>query len=118
MKQSMMIYASDWNGKETFKMLPVDVDCPYNEVIYDPENKVLAIISKEFKEKPQLFPKMTPKGDLIVKRTDNPEKKPYVEERLMMDTYYEYYIKDSEDIKSFIQHFAGNPTHKLTELIE
>ena len=118
MKQSMMIYASDWNGKETFRMLPIDVDCPYNEVIYDPENKVLAIISKEFKEKPQLFPKMTPKGDIIVKRTDDPEKKPYVEERLMMDTYYEYYIKDSEDIQLFIDYLAINFSHKLIKLIK
>ena len=39
-----MLIKSDWNQRPTFKMVPVSVDCPYVECIYDPESKVLALI--------------------------------------------------------------------------
>ena len=33
--KNMMIYSAKWNEKETFRMMPMTLDCPYNEVIFD-----------------------------------------------------------------------------------
>jgi len=114
MQQSMMIYSTDWYGKMTFRMLPIDVKCPFNEAIYDPGTKVLAIISKEHKEKPQMFPKLNDKGEVLQKKGSTG----HVEERRMMDTYYEYYIDNMEDIKEFISFFANNNKHSALSILE
>ena len=49
MNNSMMLITSSWGAKKTFKMIPVEKDCPYNECIYDLDSKVLAVIGKESK---------------------------------------------------------------------
>ena len=120
MQQSMFIYSTDWYGKKTFRMLPNNNDCPFNEVIYDPGTKVLAIISKEHKEKPQMFPKLNEKGELVQKKgaTGADGKPLHVEERRMMDTYYEYYIDNIDDIKEFINFFANNSKHPALVILE
>ena len=41
----------------------------------------------------------------------------YVEERIMMDAYYEYYIDNHDDIVSFIELFAVNNGHPATEIL-
>ena len=108
MQQTMFIYESDWYGQKTFKMLPIDCNCPYNEAIYDPSTKVLAIISKEHKEKPQMLPKLNGKGQLVTKSSNTAEPAKNIEERIMMDSYYEYYLDNIDDINEFIKFFANN----------
>jgi hypothetical protein len=114
-------YRTDWYGNQTFRMLPVVKECPFNEVIYDPTTKVLAIISKEFKEKPNMFPKLNDRGEVVIKKTGTsstgvePE---YIQERKMMETYYEYYLDKIEDIKDFINAFAINPDHDSLKIID
>jgi hypothetical protein len=117
MQQSMFIYNTDWHGSKTFRMLPMDIKCPFNEAIYDPETKVLAIVSKEYKEKPQMFPKLTDKGDPVVKKLDG-KTLSYVEQRVVMDTYYEYYIDTPEDIKEFINYFGNNYKHPALKILD
>jgi hypothetical protein len=109
--KNMMIYSSDWYGKRTFRMMPVTEDCPFNEAIYDTHNKVLAIISKDQKEKPQMLPKLSDKGLAIPLKGSDPNNPQYVEERRMMDAYYEYYLDKEADIKDFLTLFAINPDH-------
>jgi hypothetical protein len=111
----MLIYSSDWYGKKTFRMLPVTDDCPYNEVIFDPNTKVLAVISKEFKEKPHMFPKLNVTGKPLYKTGTTKE---HVEERLIMDTYYEYYLDNIDDIKLFINRFAINNEHEAVKILD
>ena len=106
-----MIYSSDWYGKRTFRMMPVTEDCPFNEAIYDTHNKVLAIISKDQKEKPQMLPKLNDKGLAIPLKSSTSAEPQYVEERRMMDAYYEYYLDKEDDVKAFITLFAINPDH-------
>ena len=104
----MMLVKARWNEKQTFRLIPISIECPYNEVIYDPNGKLLAIISKDKKEKPQMFPKFTDKGNIIPKAGDPP----YVQERRMMETYYEYYLEDMQDIKDFVLLHTENITAK------
>ena len=118
--KKMIVYSTDWYGTQTFRMLPVDKECPYNEVIYDPTTKVLAIISKEFKEKPNMFPKLNENGKPIIFKKNQPtENEPeYVQERKMMQTYYEYYLDKEDDIKDFVNTFAINPEHASLKIID
>jgi hypothetical protein len=109
----MIVYATYLDEVKTFRMMPITNDCPYNEVIYDPTTNVLAIISKEFKQKPQMLPKM--KSTNMVSTAFGSDQE-YVRE--MMDTYYEYYMDDTDDIKGFIEYFALNSDHQAISILE
>ncbi len=111
----MFVYSTDWYGRKSFRMLPLSMECPFNEVIYDPNTRVLAVISKDKKDKPQMLPKLTDKGQVIPLR--NSEGAQYVEERRIMETYYEYYIDKKSDIERFIQMFALNSDHEALNII-
>lgn len=115
--KNMLVYHTDWNGQRSFRMLPVTDDCPFNEAIYDPEMKILAIVSKEYKEKPQMLPKLTGNPLMLKLFASLSKDNKVVEERAMMDTYYEYYLDSEEDIISFINMFAVNPTHDSIDMI-
>lgn len=111
----MFVYSTDWYGRKSFRMLPTTSECPFNEVLYDPNTRVLAVISKDKKDKPQMLPKLTDKGQVIpVKNGDGQH---YVEERRIMETYYEYYIDNKSDIEKFIQTFAVNTDHQALNII-
>jgi hypothetical protein len=105
--KNMMFYKSKWNDKATFRMLPLEMQCPYNEVIFDPEQKILAIISKDQKEKPLMLPRLSDKGDIIPAKRPNTDHS-WQEQRILLSSYYEYYIEDMADIESFVSHFSIN----------
>lgn len=113
--KSMFVYSTDWYGRQTFRMLPMTIECPFNEVLYDPNTKVLAVISKDKKDKPQMLPKLTDKGQVIPVKTS--EGQHYIEERRIMETYYEYYIDNKTDIEKFIHLFAVNIDHPILNII-
>jgi hypothetical protein len=125
--QSMLIITSSWGQNKTFKMIPVLSDCPYNEAIYDPENQVLAVVSKQKKETFHMMPKLNELGDpqtLKIGKRENG--KNFAEQRVSLDTFYEYFIEEPSEIRSFINRFAINAdTYELdqhmvkkTELIQ
>jgi len=103
----MMLIRSTWNQGKTFRLIPIHLECPYNEAIYDPEQKILAVISKECKETFQMVPKFDDKGDVLQAKRARENGKNYAEERRALDTWYEYYVEDVDDIKAFVEWFAG-----------
>ena len=107
MMNSMMLIRSTWNQAKTFRLIPTSLDCPYNEAIYDPEQKILAVISKESKETFQMVPKFDDKGDIMQAKRARSNGKDYAEERRALDTWYEYYVEEADDIKAFVEWFAG-----------
>lgn len=107
-----MIYAAKWNDKQTFRLMPINEDCIFNEAIFDPEQKVLAVISKDVKEKPMMMPRLNDRGDIIATKRASGEQG-WQEQRIIMDAYYEYYIEDMSDIIAFIKMFAINDTSKV-----
>ena len=107
-----MIYAAKWNDKQTFRLMPINEDCIFNEAIFDPEQKVLAVISKDIKEKPMMMPRLNDRGDIIATKRASGEQG-WQEQRIIMDAYYEYYIEDMSDIIAFIKMFAINDTSKI-----
>lgn len=104
-----MLITSTWNNKTTFKLIPVSPESPYNEVMYDTEAKILAIVGKEKKESFHMLPKLNEFGDLqtmkIGKRSNG---KDYAEERKALDTFYEYYVETRAEIEALIELLAVN----------
>jgi hypothetical protein len=62
MEKNMMLVASEWNGKPTFRTMPMTADCPYVECIFDPESKVFVVISKTKRNTLQMLPKLDEYG--------------------------------------------------------
>ena len=109
MEKNMMLVTGNWGPYETFKLIPVNTECPYVEAIFDPSGKILAIISKNIKAAYHMVPKLDDNGDEIqMKMGKRPNGKGHKEQRVMMDTYQEYYITDSDEIKTLIEAFAIN----------
>ena len=109
MNNSMLLITATWGDRKTFKMIPASIDCPYNEAIYDPTSKVLALISKEKKQSLHMMAKLNEWGDVVPMRVGKRSNgKEFAEERKTLETYYEYYIENAEEIKAFVQHTALN----------
>ena len=111
----MMLIRSTWNQGKTFRLIPINLDCPYNEAIYDPEQKILAVISKECKETFQMVPKFDDKGDVMQAKRTRDNGKNYAEERRALDTWYEYYVEHADDISAFVEWFAGASSVPVAE---
>jgi hypothetical protein len=109
MNKSMMLVTGAWGQKRTFKLIPVTPESPYNEGIYDLDSKVLALIGKEKKQSMHMVPKLDDFGDLkpmkVGRRTNG---KDYQEERKTLETYYEYYLDNPDEIKAVINLLAIN----------
>jgi len=109
MQNSMLLISSTWAGTPTFKMIPINVDCPYNEVIFDPNGKALAIVGKEKKQTLHMLPKLTDTGDVQrIKVQKRENGKDFAETRVSMETFYEYFIEEKEEVLSFVKTFAAN----------
>jgi hypothetical protein len=104
----MLLITSKWGDNQTFKMIPVTPEAPFNEVIFDPEQKVLAIVGKEKKQTFHMLPKLDDTGRLMPLKNKRVDGKDYAEERRLVETYYEYFIEDQQEITDFIKHFALN----------
>jgi hypothetical protein len=109
MEKSMMIIKSDWNQQPTFKMVPVSVNCPYVECIYDPESKILALIGNIKKNVFHMMPKLDDNGDIVARKVRTEGSKTYKEERRTVETFQEYYITDNAQISEFVEMFGINP---------
>jgi hypothetical protein len=109
MSKSMMLITSTWSTRKTFKLVPISQDAVYNEGIYDPENKVLALISKDKKQSMHMLPKLNEFGDVqylkIGKRANG---KDFAEERKPLESFYEYYIEEADEIKAIINLICVN----------
>lgn len=109
MKNTMRLITSTWGSSKTFKLIPIVPECVFNEGIYDPDSKVLALIGKEKKETLQMLPKLNEFGDLeSLKIGKRPNGKDYKEERKNLETFYEYYIEDQDEIIDFVMTIAEN----------
>jgi hypothetical protein len=105
---NMMLITSSWKDGRTFKMVPTTADCPFVECIFDPQIKVLAVISRNKKEQFHMVTKIDANGDAERRKTPGRNGNPYKEERRSLETYQEYYLEERPEIENFISHFAIN----------
>ena len=107
--KSMLLITTVWQMKRTFKMIPISKDCPYIEVIFDPESKMLAVVLDKIKDSYHMLPKLDENGDNTpVKGRPRPGGQKIKEERRLVATYGEVYIADPKDQEQIIELFAIN----------
>lgn len=108
--QNMLLVTSYWGEGKTFRMMPLSGECPYTEVIYDPNTTLLAVIGKVRKDTLKFTPKLDENGDpVMVKGKPRGEGKPaYQEKRLQFPVLQEYFIVEKEEQIAFLKMFAVN----------
>lgn len=90
--------------------IPMETDSPFVEIIWDPKEKVLGVVSKVTKDKFQFVPKLSSKGVPLPNNDKNTAQiVPFQQERLLIKTFHEYYISDQKEIIEFLKLYAYNP---------
>lgn len=106
---TMLIVNAVWQSKPTFNLIPVSLDAPYTECIFDVDSKTLAIISKTPKQSFHMLPRYDDNGDVqMLKTGKRANGKQYKEERKSIDTFQEYYLLNPKDIETIINMVALN----------
>jgi hypothetical protein len=104
----MMIVQATWNETQTFRLIPIAVECPNVECIFDPATKVFVIISKITKQSLHMLPKMDENGDPVACKSVRPNGRNFKEERNKIEVFQEYYVEDRIAIEDLINLFAIN----------
>jgi hypothetical protein len=107
--QNMMLVNSAFRNVKSFTLIPVSLDSPYTEAMYDPASGILAVISKVMKKSYHMVPKLDDNGEPIRLKVPNKQTgKTVKEQRVQVDTFSEFYLTDKKDIETFIHMFAVN----------
>ncbi len=107
-QKSMMLITSTWGESKTFRLIPIENNCPFVEAIYDPEGGVLVLISNVKKQSLHMLAKLDEQGDTVKLKKPRANFKPYPEERKTIETFQEYYVAEKSEIKDIINMFAIN----------
>lgn len=104
-EKTMMLITSKYEGAPTFRAISISHDCPYNEMIYNPFEKVMGIVTKVTMNVPNVIPKINDDGDFIQHR-----KKPneYARVQKIMDVPYEYNVSDTAEMEMLLDMFCIN----------
>ena len=107
--QNMMLVNSSFRNAKSFTLIPVSIDSPYVEAMFDPASSILAVISKVMKQSYHMVARLDDNGQPQRLKVPNKQTgKTHKEERRLVDTFSEFYLSDKDDIKSFIHTFAVN----------
>ena len=107
--QCMMLVNSTFRNAKSFTLIPVSLDSPYVEAMFDPASGILAVISKVMKQSYHMVPRLDDNGDPMRLKVPNKQTgKTVKEERRLVDTFSEFYLQDKADIETFIHMFAVN----------
>ena len=107
--QNMMLVHSSFRNAKSFTLIPVSLDSPYVEAMYDPSSGILAVISKVMKKSFHMMPRLDDNGQPMRLKTPNKQTgKTVKEQRAQVETFSEFYIADKDDIDLFINMFAVN----------
>jgi hypothetical protein len=107
-QKTMMLITSTWGENKTFRLIPIENNCPFVEAIYDPEGGVLVLISNVKKQSLHMLAKLDEQGDPVKLKKPRANFKPYPEERKTIETFQEYYVAEKSEIKEIINMFAIN----------
>ena len=107
--QNMNLVSSSFRGVKSFNLFPVTDDCPYVEAMFDPASGIIVVISKNKKQTFTMMPRLGDDGEPQRLKSPNKEAgKTVKEQRVMIETFSEFYITETEEIKNFIELFAIN----------
>lgn len=107
MKNSMLKVTEMEAGGENFKLIPISSDCPYIEVRFSLEKKILTILSKDTFDDFKMMVKITDDGEVAyTKSVKGSVPKPKYE-RLRSVSFYDYSITVRSDIEKFVDFITG-----------
>ena len=107
-QHTMTLISSEWNGHNTFRLIPVSNDCPYVECIYDVTSGLFVIIGKVTKTTLHMLPKLDDNGDPMGTAALRPNGRNVKEERVSSETFQEYYLDNKLDIKDLVIYLGIN----------
>lgn len=107
-EKSMMVVTSTRAGAPTFRMLPINNECPYIEVCYIPQAEALVIFHKHQVQGFHAVPQLDSNGDSVRALKPRANGSEFKEERKMLSTSHEFYITEKSEIKDFVNYFAFN----------
>jgi len=99
--------------ENSFRMIPATKDCPYVDVVYWKDKKVLEITSIIKRSEYAMFAKVNENGDPELRKSpkEDPttgEKMVVKQERKLAEQLQNYFILDQAEIIAFVQSFAVN----------
>jgi hypothetical protein len=99
---------------ENFIGIPLVLDCPFVEIIFDPTKQILGVVSKSKKESFHWVPRVDADGLPVPNKNKNLQaQQPFQQQRVQLETYHEYYIRNHEAIIEFIEtHMCNNFDYK------
>ncbi len=80
--QNMMLVKSVFRNVNSFTLIPVSLDSPYTEAMFDPASGILAVISKVMKQSYHMVPKLNDDGEPIRLKTPNQQTGKTVKEKI------------------------------------
>ncbi len=107
-ENTMTLISSEWNGHNTFRLIPVSNDAPYVECIYDVTSGLFVIIGKVTKTTLHMLPKLDENGDPMGTQAMRANGRNVKEERVSSETFQEYYLDNKEDIKNLVNFLGIN----------
>lgn len=107
-QHTMTLISSEWNGHNTFRLIPVSNDSPYVECIYDVTSGLFVIIGKVTKTTLHMLPKLDDNGDPMGTAALRPNGRNVKEERVSSETFQEYYLDNKLDIKDLVNYLGIN----------
>ena len=107
-QHTMTLISSEWNGHNTFRLIPVSNDAPYVECIYDVTSGLFVIIGKVTKTTLHMLPKLDDNGDPMGTVALRPNGRNVKEERVSSETFQEYYLDNKLDIKDLVNYLGIN----------
>ena len=108
--KSMMKVTLPWrDGKPSFKLIPIDMNCPFLEARFDLDTKVLRLMSKIKYLSQIMVPKFDDNGEVAYKPGKPIQgREPVIkQERKPNDTFYDYTINDPTDIQKMVDFLVG-----------
>lgn len=107
-EKTMLVVTSVWDGKPSFRLMPLTVACPYSEGIYDPTSKILVMMSSFRKETLNMVPSRDENGDPVKTKQPRINGKTYKEKQILIDTFTEFYVQEKQEIIDFVKLIAYN----------
>lgn len=102
-----MLYTTATNGEKTFSLYPLTTDCPFNEAIYMPKLEALAVLGKATRDTFTMVERLDENGNPIA-QTGKGAKPEAKMQRAQVQSPWEYFIHEKDEIRAFIKTNAVN----------
>lgn len=112
LKTMMLVTVPYTPTEKSFRMIPVTNDCPYTDVVYWKDKKVLEVTAAFKRNEYAMYPKLDDNGDVEKRKQPVKDEAGNVmaekRERRITEVQQKYYIIEQVEIIAFIEALAIN----------